>query len=349
MPQRADRPALVAVDQAERRFVIAGVGFHSLDRHHGRLYTPSVEAIDQAHFSFSPKMGLAVAVMVGFLVFAVALDLTWEQLRRVLKSPKAPAIGLLAQFVILPAVAFGVGAFLAATSSIALGLLLVTCCPGGALSNYLTSIAKGNTATSVSMTAISTLFSIVLTPLLFAFWASMNPDTRSVLREIAVDPQRVVMALLIMLIVPVMAGMLIRAKHPATAGDIRVWTRRIAGLVFAMVVAILIGGNIEVLARFSKLGIPPVILTFTVAVALGWGLARLTRLAAADRRAVAIEVAFQNVALAIGMAISFFPSLAGVAITSILWGVTHLTLGFALAVAWKRVPLAWPGSSSAYQ
>jgi BASS family bile acid:Na+ symporter len=83
-----------------------------------------------------------------------------------------------------------------------------------------------------------------------------------------------------------------------------------------------------------------VLLTFLVAVALGWGLARVSGLAAADRRAVTIEVAFQNVALAIGMAVAFFPSLAGVAITAILWGVVHLTLGLALAVAFMRVPLA---------
>ena len=70
----------------------------------------------------------------------------------------------------------------------------------------------------------------------------------------------------------------------------------------------------------------------------------MTGLVAADRRAVTLEVAFQNVALAVGMAVAFFPSLAGVAITSILWGITHLTLGFALAALWMRMPIAEGGS-----
>ena len=83
-----------------------------------------MEAIDQAPFNFDPRLGLIVGIMVGFLVFAVALDLTWEQLRRVLKSPKAPAIGLVAQFGILPAVAFGAGMYLTDVPSVALGLLL---------------------------------------------------------------------------------------------------------------------------------------------------------------------------------------------------------------------------------
>ncbi|GJM43176.1 MAG: symporter [Gemmatimonadota bacterium] len=295
-----------------------------------------METIDQAQFNFNPTIGLAVLVMVGFLVFAVALDLTWGQFSRVLKKPKAPGIGLVAQYVFLPAVAFGVGVLWVGTPSIALGLLLVACCPAGALSNYLTGVARGNVATSVSMTAISTVFSILLTPLLFGFWASRNPETAAVLRQIRTDPMRVVVALLIMLVVPVTVGMCIRALRPATADNIRTPTRRIAGGVFAVVVATLILGNIQLLGNFAREALPPVLVTFGIAVALGWGLAWVSGLPAPDRRAVTLEVAFQNVALAIGMAVAFFPSLAGVAITAILWGIVHLSVGFAIAVAFRR-------------
>jgi bile acid:Na+ symporter, BASS family len=303
-----------------------------------------MHVIDQAPFQFSPGSGLAVAVMVGFLVFAVALDLTWEQFRRVLRRPKAPAVGLVAQYVILPAVAFAVGLLITKIPSVALGVLLVTCCPAGALSNYLTGVAKGNVATSVSMTAISTLFSVVATPLVFAFWASMNPATRAILQRIEIDPRRVVLVLLIMLVIPITAGMFIRARRADIADRIRLWARRIAGGVFAVVVAIFLLGNVQVLGHFTEVAAPPVLLTFVIAAALGWGLARVTGLAAAERRAVTLEVAFQNVALAVGLAVAFFPALAGVAITSILWGITHLTLGFVLAAVWMRVPIADSGS-----
>jgi len=305
-----------------------------------------MEEIDQAQFNFSPEIGLAVAVMVGFLVFAVALDLTWDQFRRVLKKPKAPGIGLLAQYLILPGAAFGVGLLMADTPSIALGLLLVACCPAGALSNYLTGVARGSVATSVSMTAISTVLSVVVTPLLFAFWAALNPETKAVLEQINIDPERVVMGLLIMLVVPVAAGTVIRAKRPETADRIRLWARRIAGFVFAVVVAILHLGNVKVLVSFATIALPPVLITFAIAVALGWGLARVSGLMAADCRAVTFEVAFQNVALAIGLALAFFPALAGVAITSILWGVVHLTIGFSIAAMWRRMPIADDPSSA---
>jgi BASS family bile acid:Na+ symporter len=296
-----------------------------------------MDPIDQAAFAFDPRVGVIVAFMVGFLVFAVALDLTWERLRDVLRQPKAPAIGLVAQFGILPAVAFGAGLYLTDIPSVALGLLLVTCCPGGALSNYLTGVARGDVATSVSMTTISTLCSLALTPLLFGLWASMNPSTRSVLQEIRLDPLRVVVTLLIMLAIPVAAGMLLRARRPDAADRIRTRTRRAAGIVFAIVVAMLIGSNVTSLVVFATAALVPVLITFAIAVVLGWGLARLAGLVAADRRAVAIEVAFQNVALAIGIAVAFFPSLTGVAAVALLWGVVHLVFGSGLALAWNRI------------
>jgi BASS family bile acid:Na+ symporter len=118
--------------------------------------------------------------------------------------------------------------------------------------------------------------------------------------------------LVIMLVAPVTTGMLIRAKRPETADKIRPWSRRLAGGAFAVVVAILLVGNVKVLGAFAKTALPPVLLTFAIAVAWGWGLARVSGLVAADRRAVTLEVAFQNVALAVGMAVVFFSRARGV-------------------------------------
>ena len=298
-----------------------------------------MDDINQIPFNFDPRIGMIVGVMVGFLVFAVSLDLTWEKLLRVIKRPKSPTIGLIAQFGILPAIAFFAGLYLTDTSSIALGLLLVTCCPGGALSNYLTGVAKGDVATSISMTTISTLFSIVLTPLLFAFWSSMNPSTHGILQNISMDPQRVMMTLLIMLVTPVTAGMLLRAKRPIIADRIRKTVRLIAGIVFAVIVAMIIWSNFKSLALLAQTALFPVICTFVVAVGLGWGIGWMGGLKAAERRAVAIEVAFQNVALAIGLGVTFFPNHGGIVAVSILWGIVHLTLGFGMAIAWNRIQI----------
>ena len=294
-----------------------------------------MDGIDQVPFHFSQRAGIAVAFMVGFLVFAVALDLTTDQFRRVFVRPLAPAIGLVSQFVILPVVAFAVGHFLAATPSVAIGLLLVACCPGGALSNYLTGIAGGDVATSISMTAVSTLVCVVVTPVLFTLWISLNPATAGVLDTIGIDAKRVVLILTVMLVAPVTGGMLLRAKRPRIAQRLRRWVRRGAALVFAVMVAIVVGSNARLIIDYSSIALLPVLITFATAATLGWALARAARLEPAARRAVVFEVALQNVALAIALAVAFFPSLAGVAVTSALWGVVHITLGFALAAAWR--------------
>lgn len=305
-----------------------------------RRQSRGVEAIDQAAFRFSQTAGVAVGIMVGFLVFAVALDLRWAQFRRVLRSPAGPGVGLFAQFVVLPAAAYGVAVLLVETQSIALGLVLVACCPGGALSNYLTGVARGDVATAISMTAISTVVSALMTPLLFAFWTSMNPATSGVLRAIEINPRRLIAMLMLMLVVPVSAGMLLRAKRPVTAEAIRRWVRRIAMIVFACVVTVILGSNLELLVGHARQALAPVLVTFALAGALGWGLARATQRPADQRRAVVLEVCMQNVALGLAMAVAFFPTLAGVAITAALWGVVHLTFGTALAVVWQRIPLA---------
>jgi BASS family bile acid:Na+ symporter len=296
--------------------------------------------IDQMQFHFSPRTGLVVALMVGFLVFAVALDLTVAQFRRVFARPVVAAVGLAAQFVILPAVAFLVGLLIADTPSVAIGLLLVACCPGGALSNYLTGVSRGDVATSISMTAVSTLASVVMTPLLFALWASLNPETAAVLRSIDIDARRIALIMLIMFVAPVTAGMLIRARTPRLAESIRSWVGRMAMVVFGAMVALVVGSNLRSIFGHGITALVPVLSTFTIASALGLLLARLTGLDASAQRAVVFEVGVQNAALAIALAVAFFPSRAGVAVTSALWGVVHVTLGFALAAAWRRVPIA---------
>jgi BASS family bile acid:Na+ symporter len=295
-----------------------------------------MDGIDAAPFDFSPAAGIAVACMVGFLVFAVALDLEWKQIRRVFAAPRAPGIGLVAQILILPAVAFVVGRTVVDTPSVALGLLLVACCPGGALSNYFTGVAKGDVATSISMTAVSTIACVLVTPVLFGWWASMNPVTSERLQAIEIDAGKVIGVLMIMLVVPVALGMLISATRRTLASKMRKPVRRLSMMIFGTVVAVVLGQNAGLLLDYATEALVPVLSTFAVAVALGWTLAYFAGLQTAERRAVTLEVAMQNVALAIGTAVAFFPSLPGVAVTGALWGVVHLVCGFALAAAWAR-------------
>lgn len=295
--------------------------------------------IDQAQFAFNEKAALVVAIMVAFLVFAVSLDLTWDHFRRIGKNPKATIVGLIGQILLLPAVAWAVGRYMVDIPSVAMGLLLVACCPSGALSNYLTSVAKGDLALSVTISALSTILAVPLTPLIFAFWASQNPAIKELLHTVKIDPKQVVIGLTIMLALPVIAGMLIRAKRPALADKMRVWVRRGAILIFAVVVAMVFGSNMKILTKFAAAALLPVVIAFAGSMLLGWVVAWAARVNAPDRRAITLEIGLQNVAMALGLSIAFFPGLTGAAVTCAMWGVVHVVGGLALAGAWSRVPL----------
>jgi BASS family bile acid:Na+ symporter len=147
-----------------------------------------IAAIDQVRLNFNPQGLLIINVAIGLMMFGVALELKLEDFKRIAVAPKAPCIGLAAQFILLPAFTFLLTLILRPPPSIALGMMLVAACPGGNLSNIITYLAKGNCAVSVSMTAVSTAAAIVMTPFNLAFWGSLNPDTAQILKKVSLSP-----------------------------------------------------------------------------------------------------------------------------------------------------------------
>ena len=141
--------------------------------------------VDEIRLNFNPASLVALNVVLGFLMFGIALDTRVADFRRVLRMPGAMAVGVAAQFIVLPAVTFVLTLLLKPGPSIALGMILVACCPPGNVSNILTHRAGGNVALSVSMTAISNALAIVLMPLNFAFWGGLHPTAAPLLRSMS--------------------------------------------------------------------------------------------------------------------------------------------------------------------
>ena len=133
-----------------------------------------IAAVDQIRLNFNPQGLFVINAAIGLMMFGVALDLKLEDFKRVIVSPKAPGIGLIAQFILLPAFTFLLTLLLRPQPSIALGMILVAACPGGNLSNIVTYLAKGNCAVSISMTAVSTAAAIFMTPLNLAFCGGLT-------------------------------------------------------------------------------------------------------------------------------------------------------------------------------
>src|SRR5690606_17861209 len=169
---------------------------------------PSMLPVDEIRLNFNPASLVALNVVLGFLMFGIALDTRVADFKRVLRMPGAMAVGIAAQFIVLPAVTFVLTLLLQPGPSIALGMILVACCPPGNVSNILTHRAGGNVALSVSMTAISNALAIVLMPLNFAFWGGMHPTAAPLLRSIALDPLEMAGHIVAIIGIPFVLGIL---------------------------------------------------------------------------------------------------------------------------------------------
>ncbi len=297
------------------------------------------EAVDQIHLNFNPQSLLLINAVIGLMMYGMALDLKLDDFWRIARSPKGPAIGLGAQFLLLPAFTFLLTLVLPVTPSMALGMILVAACPGGNLSNVMTYLARGNIALSVSMTAVSTAAAIVMTPLNLSLWGSLNPETLPILRQVRLSPLDVFQTIVVILGLPLAAGVLTARIWPRFVDKARKPFKVFSVVVFLAVVALALGANWQNFLRAIGLVAFGVFVHNATALAAGYGAARLFRLDRRDSRAVCIEVGLQNSALALILTFNFFDGLGGMAIIAGWWGIWHIISGLSVALFFSTRPL----------
>lgn len=281
-------------------------------------------AIDQIRLNFNPQGLMAINITIGLMMLGVALDLKIDDFKRIFRSPKAPGIGLAAQFILLPAFTFLLTRILPGswlTPSMALGMILVAACPGGNLSNIITYLAKGNTAVSISMTAVSSAAAIFMTPFNLALWGGLNPDTQPILKAVQLSPMDVFVTIFIILGIPMALGLILQRIFPNLADRVRKPFKIFSLVVFLAIVAGALAANWQHFLNVVGLVIVAVFIHNGLALNIGYWSARLFGLVERDRRAVCIEVGIQNSALGLVLVFNFFNGLG-------VW------------------PLSWPGGAS---
>lgn len=289
---------------------------------------------------FDPASLVFLNAILACMMFGVSLTLTPADFRRVLTVPRAPVAGLLAQFLLLPAGTCLVTWLLAIEPELALGMILVAACPGGAFSNVMTWLGRGNVALSVSMTAVSSLAAVVLTPFNFALYGWLNPITRAYLTQIAVNPVQVLGLVVLVLGVPIVLGMWVGHRRPRFAARSERPLRAAALAIFLAFVGIAFAKNYTLfLARFDTF-FWLVVFHNLLALSLGALIGYALRLPVADRRAVTLEVGIQNSGLGLVILFTFLPEAGGMMLITAFWGVWHLVAGLLLANGW-----AWLSAS----
>ena len=246
--------------------------------------------IDLVRLNFNPGSLWALNAIIGLVMFGVALDLKVADFKAVLGMPKPVIIGLAGQFLLLPAFTFLLVMLIKPAPSIALGMMLVAACPGGNISNFLTHYARGNTALSITMTAVSTAVAIVMTPLNLSLWGGLNPETAKILKVVALDPLDMLLAVFLLLGLPMIAGMWAGARFPNFVERAHKPVKIFSITVFGIFVLGALAANWRHFLDYVGFVVFAVFLHNALALSTGYFAARFAGLPERDRRAVSIEV-----------------------------------------------------------
>ena len=285
--------------------------------------------------AFNPQSLMILNVILAGMIFGVSLKLTRADFVRVIRQPRAPLAGLVAQFILLPAGTCLATTLLNVPAELALGMILIASCPGGSFSNIMTWLGKASVPVSVSMTAISSLAAIVMTPFNFSLYGYLNPHTRD-LRDIAIDPINLIALVALVLVLPLLLGMAIGGRYPKLANSADKPMRVFTLLVFLLFVAVVFVNNMDNIVRFAGQILMLVAAHNMFALLLGYSAARLMRLPQDERRAVTMEVGIQNTTLGLSIIFTFFPDAGGMMLIAGFWSFWHLLAGMTLALIWSR-------------
>ena len=287
---------------------------------------------------FSHIKPTVINPLLGVIMFGMGLTLRWDDFRVVFCRPRDVTIGCMAQFTVMPLLAFVLARLFQLDEALTLGVVLVGCCPGGTASNVITYLAKGDLALSVGMTGVSTLLAPVMTPLLVWLLADKTVD---------VDVTAMFLSILWVVILPIVAGLVVKRLWPRQTEQATVYLPALSSLAIAAIVLIVISASANKLfipASDSPTGSPSgglIILAVVMlhnigGLTIGYLIGRLLRLPTQKRRALSIEVGMQNSGLASSLATLHFVAYPIATIPGAIFSVWHNISGAIVARIYAR-------------
>lgn len=272
----------------------------------------------------SPK---SINYLLGLVMFGMGLTLNARDFEVVFSRPKDVIIGCLAQFLIMPALAWLLARAFMLDDALALGVVLVGCCPGGTASNVIAYLSKGDLALSVGMTSVSTLLAPLLTPVLTWLLAG---------KDVNVDVVNMFMSILWVIIMPIALGLIIKRLMPKITAQAVDFLPAFSSIAIAFIVAIVISANASKLLTGGHLVIAVVVLHNICGLSLGYLVSLLAGMPMAKRKALAIEVGMQNSGLASSLAATHFAMYPMATIPGAIFSVWHNISGAIMARIFAR-------------
>ncbi len=295
-----------------------------------------MEELDNVQINFDANGLWVLNIALAVVMFGVALGISIDDFKRLIQQPKLVLLGVLSQFILLPLLTFLIIILIKPQPSIALGMMMVAACPGGNISNFMTHLAKGNTALSVSLTAFATFLAIFMTPFNFQFYGGMYEPTAQILQHVKLEPLDLVRLVIIILGIPLFLGMLLRQKNERLALKLSKLLKPASIIVFVAIVIIAFSNNLDVFNEYAHHVLLIGIGHNLLAILLGLSIAKLFKLSFKNQKTLAIETGIQNSGLGLLLIFTFFEGLGGMAILAAFWGIWHIISGLLLAFYWSK-------------
>jgi BASS family bile acid:Na+ symporter len=294
-----------------------------------------MQELDQVKINFDSTGLWVLNSALAVVMFGVALGIKADDFKQLFKTPKLLLVGILSQFILLPLFTFILIIMVEPQPSIALGMIMVAACPGGNISNFMTHLAKGNTALSVSLTAFATFIAIFMTPFNFQLYGSLYGPTAQILKDVELNPFELIKLVLLILGIPLVLGMIFRYKNELLADKLSKVLKPFSILIFASIVVIAFSNNIDVFNKYIEHVLLLGIFHNMLAILLGFMIAKLFKLSFFNQKTLAIETGIQNSGLGLLLIFTFFNGLGGMAILAAFWGIWHIVSGLILAFYWS--------------
>lgn len=275
----------------------------------------SLKVLDELRLNFSQSGLFVLNLTLAFIMFGVALEIKLEHFKKVILTPVSTLVGVFSQFFLLPLFTFLIAILLKhyITPTIALGMILVASCPGGNISNFMSSLARGNVALSVSLTAIATLSAIFMTPLNFSLWGGLftdiysRTDASGLVRPLEIDVWQMFQTVFILLGIPLLLGMWFNHRFPDLTKKMVVPIKRLSIVFFMGMVVMAFMNNFDYFKAHIKYIFLLVLIHNAVALTAGYSIAALFKRNATDRKTISIETGIQNSGL--GLVLLFNPKI----------------------------------------
>ncbi|GAA5494430.1 pantothenate precursors transporter PanS [Rubritalea halochordaticola] len=262
---------------------------------------------------------------LGVIMLGMGITLSWEDFKAVLKTPRQVFLGVAAQFLIMPLLGWSVASLFDLEPMLKLGMILVSCCPGGTASNVICYLARANVALSVLMTMCSTFLAVVLTPYLTKFYASAI---------LQVDAGAMIWSMVTIVLLPVVGGVLINHFFKGKLDKVKAVSPVISVLVIVLIVGGVIGLQKNSIVEYAATLLPAVFILHALGFALGYLTAKLLKLEERSCRTVSVEVGMQNSGLGSKLAKDHFSALAMTPCA--ISALYHCMIGSLLAAYWRQ-------------